>query len=146
MPLRGTRVIHERWSEHHRQTAQGGMTATGTLTRAGTGPSVPNEDTGQIERPAAVTIIRDQVCRVQALATSDRIVEVGDSVVTLHSYLVAIPPDTPAAHVDDVWTVTACHADPSLVGRELKVTGITYGSEVWQRDLICQDNMGADHV
>lgn len=141
MPLPGTRVIHDRFSEHHRPVSTGSMKARCTITRAGTGPGTYNESTGKTDPPAPTPVGTAQRCRVQARAATDRVAKVGDQLLTLRGYLVSLPHDAPDVHVDDLVTITAAD-DALLVGRVLKVLDVVYASEQWERDLTCEDNLG----
>lgn len=139
MPFPSTRVIHPNWSAHHQPTAEGGMTGVGTLTRAGTGPKVRDQETGQVTDPEPVVIAAGVTCRIRADRGTDRPVEVGEQEDRLRTYLVAIPAATAAPRVNDVFTVTVCANDPSLIGRPLKVLDVTRGTEQFERDLVCSD-------
>jgi hypothetical protein len=144
MPLPGTHVIHPRWSAHHQPTAEGGRTAVATITRAGTGDGTYNTsgpNIGQTTPPARVTIASRVKVRVQATTAADAAM-VADQVVTRRPYLVAVPADVAAVLVDDLVTLDECDNDPQLVGRPLRVRDVHYGTEIWQRDLICQDDEG----
>jgi hypothetical protein len=141
MPLPGTRVIHDRFSEHHRPVATGTMRARIAFTRAGTGPGAYNEGTGKTDPPARVPIGGALPCRIQPRAAADRIARVGDQLLTLRGYLVTLPHDAPDILVDDLGTVTAAD-DALLVGRVLKVLDVVYASEQWERDLTCEDDLG----
>jgi hypothetical protein len=140
MPLPGTRVIHPRWSQHHRPTATGGLTGTCDVTRRGTGKGVMDPDTGVVTPPARVTIASGVPCRVQAVTQTagDRTVA-GDE-VTQREYLVSLQWDTAAVEVDDWVTITAAR-DAQLSGRSLRVIDVLHGTEQWQRDLHCLDDL-----
>lgn len=140
-PLPATTVIHPDWSTRHRPVAEGTMTATATVTRAGTGDGSYNPATGQTDPPAATTVGAGLVCRVQARDASERVELVGDQPVTLRTYLVAFEATAPAIRIDDRVAFTAAK-DAGLVGRSLRVRDVLFGSETWQRDTICEDDLG----
>lgn len=135
MPLPGSHVIHPRWSEHHRPTATSAMTGECIITRrAGAGITAPDGT----YTPAAAATIYIGPCRVQARSTDERIELAGEAQETHRRYLVAVRHDAPEILVDDLVGITAA-VDARLVGKELRVVDITYGSEQWQRDLICDE-------
>lgn len=134
MPLPNTRVIHPDWSEHHRPTAEGTMTATCEITRRATGGTT---DASGTYTPAAPTTIHTGPCRVQALTTQRQVVVIGETQETRHRYLVTIR-YAADIHIGDLVRITAS-VDGGLVGRQLRVTDTTYGSEQWERDLNCEE-------
>lgn len=147
MPFPATRVLHPDWSAHHRPTAESAMTVGMMFTRAGTGEGTYNDPaTGGdgTTTPPARTDVAATTARIQARNASERVVLVGENTVTLRTYLVAVPVDAGDIRVDDHGEVTsvAADADPELLGLVLRVRDVIYGSEVWQRDLICEDDLG----
>lgn len=139
MPLPNTRVIHPRFSTHHQPAAAQTRTATCDITRPATGRGALNKTTGTVTN-APTTVAVDVPCRIQAAASSDRTTQTGDQQVTFRKYLVTIDPalDT---RIDDVVTITAA-IDTDLIGRQLRVIDVIYGSEIWDRALTCIDTLG----
>jgi hypothetical protein len=135
MPLPSSRVIDPRWSRHHRPTASATMTAECVITRA-TGEGTTSPD-GTWTPPQAVTVYAG-VCRVQAATTHERLMPRGETTETHHRYLVAVQWDAGDPAIGDQVTVTAS-VDPHLAGKQLRVIDVRYGSEQWQRDLICDE-------
>lgn len=134
MPLPGSRVIHPRWSQHHRPTALGTMTATCTVIRVeGEGSSDPDGTW----HPPLPTDVYTGPCRVQGLPVNERLLVVGERQETHRRYQVSLRHDT-APQIDDLVTITAS-VDTGLVGKTLRVIDVQYGSEQWQRDLICDE-------
>lgn len=135
MPLPNTRVISSRWSEHHRPTATGTMTATCEITRRGTGGTTDADGT---YTPGGPSTLYTGPCRVQALASRQEVVVVGEAQETEHRYLVTIEFDAAEVRIGDLVKVTAAK-DAGLVGRQLRVSDMAHGSEVWERDLFCKE-------
>lgn len=139
-PLPNTRVIHTDWSAHHQPTAQGGMTGVCSLSDPHQGPApypVPDGWDG------LGLLAADKPCRVQVLNNSNSAVSAEQPVGT-RQYLVALPieglPPITAGEGGTVIKVTACK-DPGLIGRALRVIDIQHGTEMFERDLICVDNL-----
>lgn len=91
--------------------------------------------------PAAPTVIIDDCpCRVQEIDSATSVTQAGQQ-VTERRYLVTLPADVPqideGAHV----VITAADNDARLVNHRLRVADVQYGSERFERDLICLDNM-----
>ncbi|TDD37890.1 hypothetical protein E1287_07485 [Actinomadura sp. KC06] len=118
MPLPTTRVFPPDWSQHHRPTATDTMTGQCTITRGGT----------QIYAGA---------CRVIADG-SNEVAMIGDQKLLVVRYLVTVRYDTNTVEPGDVVTVTAA-VDGGLVGRELIVKQVRYGTQQWERDLYADD-------
>jgi hypothetical protein len=140
-PLPGHKPIHPRFEEANRPVAQNLMTATCTITRDGTGPGTFDPGTGLTTPPARVTVQASVPCRVQIRDTNAQVDVLGEQAVSTVAYLVSLPHDVAAVHVDDLLEVTAC-VDAGLVGRKLRVLDFAFSSNQWQRDLNCQDYLG----
>lgn len=135
----GSTVLHPEWEQHHRPTAESALTAEATLTRPDPdAPPVFDPATGSTTRP--VVTVYSGPCRLQALNVGDNATLTGEQQVTGHTYRVSFPYAVDAA-VDDTVTVTAA-SDPTFTGRALRVTDVTRGSLIWQRDLIATDDLG----
>jgi hypothetical protein len=141
MPLKGTRIIPAAWSAHHQPTAEATMTATVTITRPSTAAAVLDDATGDITRPDPTVLATETPARIQAAAASDRVTPAAGQQVTQRDYLVTLPLSVAALEVDDVITVVTAN-DPHLPGRILRVTDVVHGSEVWERDVFCSDDLG----
>lgn len=113
------------------------QTATCTITRAGAGDPVRNEETGQLEPPAATTVYTGP-CLVTPEG-GDRVQEFGGAPVALRSYTVSIADLTADVHVEDLVTVTGSR-DPLLdVGRALRVLDVPKSELVTVRRLACEE-------
>lgn len=135
MPLPTGRVIHPAWSQHHRPTATGTMTATCTITGAG-GDGTTDPDGNWT--PGTGDTLYEGPCRLQALTTNERIEVAGDTQTTMRRYLVSISYD--ADRIENGATITITTAvDAEAVGMTLRVVDVRYGSEQWQRDLIAEE-------
>jgi hypothetical protein len=117
------------------------MTATVTITRPSTAPAVLNDSTGDVTRPDPTVLATEIPARIQAAAASDRVTPAGGQQVTQRDYLVTLPLSVAALEIDDAITVITAN-DPHMPGRTLRVTDIVHGSEVWQRDVFCSDDLG----
>ncbi len=138
MPLGNTRLIPERFQEHHQVTVRGQMTAECTITRATNAvwPPAFNEATRTSERPEPA-VIYSGICRARGPITSAGNTTTADRIQALNAYTVTIPATAAAVQVGDVVKVTACPDDTALVGLTLIVTAAQRGSITWQRDLAC---------
>lgn len=127
-------VVHPRWSERHRPVATSTLTAECEVTRRG---GAGTTDTVGVFTPPAATVVYTGPCRVLALTSrSARPVVVGEAQETRHRYQVSLLWDAAQVEIGDLVAVTGS-VDPGLVGKPLRVTDIQYGSEQWQRDLLC---------
>lgn len=141
--LPNTRVFHPDWSQHHQATADGQMTAEGTVTRSG--PPIFNELFGfdVLPEPTPVYAGPMRVQRMQPSASAAAHM-VADREVMIREYAVHLPLSvngvvTAPVQVNDLVTVTGCDDDPHIVGRALRVRDVRLGTLAWQRDLICED-------
>jgi hypothetical protein len=137
MPFPGTRVFDPDWEAHHRPVAEGAMTATGIVRRY-TGPGVFNEATGITDYPAPTTVygvagaapmrvVRDGVETTR---------EIGGRQVTVRGYIVVLPADAPEIRVNDE-VLVATAGDSKLPDESLWVHDVRFGSQIWERDLVC---------
>lgn len=143
MPLPNTRVIGDTWSRHHRPTATGAMTATGTIVRPPSGATaVFDEAAGRSVLPDPATLYAG-IMRVQRLAqaVSDSTTTTADRELTTRQYQVSIDIDaaTTVLQINDIVTVTVCADDPDVVGRPLRIRDVRLGTLAWERDLLCED-------
>lgn len=145
MPLPNTRVIPHGWSQHHRPTAEGQLTAECEIISYPSGgePLVFDETLGY-STPAAPNILYRGPCRVQRLqpALSATELAIADREVIIREYMVVVPHDAvavPGAAVNDLVRITANPDDPTLIGGLLRIRDIRQGSLIWQRDLTCED-------
>lgn len=137
MPFPGTGVFHPDWEAHHRPVAEGAQTATGIIRRH-SAAGVFNETTGQTEYPsptvvygvdgaAPMRIVRDGVETTRLI---------GERQVIVRNYIVAIPASAPEIRVNDE-VVAATAGDPLLPDESLWVHDVRFGSQIWERDLLC---------
>lgn len=137
MPLAGVGalVIDPRWNDFHRPTATASMDAACIITRpTGTGTT---DDDGTYT-PSQGTTIYTGVCRVVTMVRTDAVQVAGEAQETHRRLQVGIRYDAPEIRIGDLVDITMT-ADPQLLGRKLRVLEIAYGSEQWQRNLICDE-------
>lgn len=145
MPLPGTRVIHNRFQSAHRRGADATMTVQISFTRPGAGtPGAFDPATGTTGAPTGGAPVATTIARVQATAAADHPVDAAEQVVTLRGYRVSVPWDVTGLRVDDVGTVTSIGPDddPDLLGARLRIRDVAVGSITWQRDLVCEADLG----
>lgn len=135
MPLPNTRVIPTLWSDHHRPTAEGGMTATCVVTRR---DPVGTTDAAGRWTPTTPTTLYTGPVRVLALTPRRGVLVVGDAQETVRRYQVSLRFDVPEIRIGDLVAVTGS-VDSGLFGKQLRVADVALGSEEWQRDLICDE-------
>jgi hypothetical protein len=139
MPLEGSRVIPADWEAHHRPVLETTWTATITFRRF-TGTSTHDPNTGSTSRDSIV--VYSGPVRIQHHeTTSAGSVIAGAQKVTIHDYQVSGPVEMDLQR-DDFGTVDTCN-DPTFIGRELTVTDVQRGSLLFQRDVICTDDLQA---
>lgn len=136
-PLPSTRVIHDRWSEHHQPTAQGAMTAACVITEAGTGTPTFDPSTGYTT-PATPVQRYAGPCRVQGTFRPASVVATDQATAT-RRYLVAIPASTAGIEQRMTVKITAAPKAPQLVGRFLTVQAVEYANEQFELDLLCDE-------
>ena len=134
MPLPATSVFGPDWDAHHRPVAEGGQTSLGIIRRQES-EGVFDEDTMETVFPEPTTIYGPAKMRIvrDGVETATRI---GDRTVVIRSYIVAIPADAPEIRINDE-VVPATASDPRLPDKSLWVHDVRYGSQVWERDLLC---------
>ncbi|MGI5155821.1 DUF6093 family protein [Microbispora sp. CA-102843] len=137
MPLPGTRVIHPKFSEHHRPVATGSQNATCHITRAGGGGTTGPDGTWTPDTPLTVYT---GPARVSPRPTDQRRVVSGDRRVVLREYVVAIRWDAEQIQVDDVVVMDTAD-DPRLPGIGLRVVDVQMGDQEWERILVCEENI-----
>lgn len=138
-PLPNTRVIPAHWSEHHRPTAEGGMTAEGIITRApSAGASAAFDEDLGISVPPAATVVYSGVLRLQRSGADERQLQTADREVTIRDYQLSYPTDGSPSQVNDMLTITACPDNPAIVGETLRIRDARIGSLSWQRDYIAE--------
>lgn len=147
MPFKNTRVIPIGWSQHHRPVANGSMTARCEITRVtGPDPWPPTDDPPQrpIVWPTGDDLGRCRVQEIDAVKEPATIAQTAG----VRSYLVTVPidglPQLKAGEQSDIVTITECDDDPLLVGRVLRITDIQHGSLMFERDLVCTDDLTAN--
>lgn len=136
MPLPGSKVIPDGWEEHHRQVAEGAMTAECAITRGGAATGTFDPVTGRTNY-ATPGGIYSGPCRVQAASRFALLAQAGEKPTTTRRYLVGLPLAAPPPNINDMVTVTAA-TDTAMVGLKMLVTDVLDGSLVWERDLVCE--------
>ncbi len=131
MPLSNTRVIHPRWSEHHRPTAEGTMLATCEITRLSSG-GVTQPDGSWI--PSVRVLIYSGPFRMVRTGSSGEDHPIsGDRRLTTHTYEVQIKASAEEILTGDVLTATG--GEPQVIGRRLRVESVRTATEEWSRNL-----------
>lgn len=134
----GSRVIPAGWEEHHRPVLATTRTATITFRRI-SGPPVHDPATGSTDQPRAVVF--SGPCRIQEHQLNVHSTVAGAELITTHTYHVSLSVEADLRQ-NDIGTVDASD-DPTFVGRELRVNDIQRGSLLFQRDVICIDDLEA---
>jgi hypothetical protein len=140
VPLPGSRVIHPRWSEHHRPTSTAAFTAECVITRA-TGAGTTDADGVWTPSPDGDPPVYAGGCRAVPLSTDQGRFRVsGETQATPRRYYISVEYDAATVLVGDIVTFTASQ-DTGMVepGLKVRVTDIRYGSEQWQRDLLAEE-------
>ena len=136
-------VIPPGWEQAHRPVAVSTMTGVCRVHGPDGPPAWPSET------PSSGPVYASDVpCRVQALVSSTE-AEAVTQKVTTRRYLVTLPvsrvPDLTVTDTGPWVTVTGYQpgyeGDPHLVGRRLKVVDVQRGTLLWERDLICSDDL-----
>ena len=106
-----------------RLAAEGRMVDACTITRAGTGDTTFDPNTGTYTDAADSTIYTGR-CEVQVSdGLNAQTTEAGGQVVTDLRVTVKVPMSVEGVAVDDVVTITASELDPDLVGKTYRVLG-----------------------
>lgn len=144
MPLTNHPVVPPNWSEHHRPTVEGTMTATGTIQIPASADAGTFDETLGYTVPGAPTTIYTGPMRVRRLPVGStvQVVVVGDREVVLRQYKVTVPVDGPseAVPIGAIVTVTSCDEEPQVVDRPLRVREVPVSTQAWARVLICEDH------
>lgn len=137
-PLPGWKVIPPRWAEEHRPTAESTFTARMEFYHRSEGPAPWPVPAGH----PLPTPFHTAACRIQQL-NREATPETAAQTVNTHDYLVVVSIDAPTiigGERGDYGIVTES-SDPKLVGRRLDVRDVQHGSLMWERDLVCVDNL-----
>lgn len=143
MPLKATRVVHKDFSSRHQPSAEGGMTATGTITRRSTAAGTLNKATGTVTNAEPTVIAAGTPARIQpATRGTTRTGISGEQIVTQYDYLVQVPANVDGVLVDDFLTIDEAPGHPQLVGIALRIAAVMHGSEGFTVDLGCREDLG----
>lgn len=130
-PLPNTRVIPTGWAAHHRPVADGTLTDPGVVKRISDGPAPypkPADWTGD-------TTIHEAMFKVEALNREGGGVP-GEQPTAERQYLITTSViDAPAFRAGERGDVV------HVIGRQFRILNIAFGSELWEIDLICVDNL-----
>lgn len=145
MPIPGYKVIPDGWAAHHRPTANSTMTYICDLYVPAAGPPPYPEPQGW---DGTSLLKADVPCRVQELNRPGSATVVEQPTRT-RDYLVTLPlaglPDLPVGErgtiVRNFRPKNPIDADPGLARRTLRAIDVQHGSLMWERDLICTENM-----
>lgn len=139
LPFPSTRVFHRDFSTHHQPVANGRMTATCRVEKPGIGTTW--DSTTESTVPAAPTvIIASSICAVQEYMRAKAADQAGQ-VVTERRYRVSLPADVPKIEVKSHVVILTATGDANMVGRTFYIDDVLFGSERFERDLICLDNL-----
>jgi hypothetical protein len=117
------------------------MTATCRVETPGIGPPGWDPVTeSTIPNPPAIVIPSPCVCRVQAFMRAKAAPQAGQTVAE-RAYRVSLPAGSPLVDVNCHVVIEAAK-DAAMVGTTLYIEDVQYGSEVFQRDLVCTANLG----
>lgn len=119
------------------------MTATVRITVPPAKAPAYNPTTGLTADPEP-DVIYEGLARIQVKTSLDKTANAADQAVTSRDYLVSVPQtttDIPVGARPARLQVTGCLGDSGLVGRVLTVIDVAFGSESWQRDLTCRDDL-----
>lgn len=134
-PLPGYKVIPDGWSAHHRPTANATMTAACTISRALDGPpSFPLPEDWSGEATVWPPEGQQGLCRLQELNRAGTALP-GEQPTQLRDYLAVLP-----VEVLDIVRAGENGDTLNVAGRRYKIQQAMHGSQLWEADLICQDN------
>ena len=143
MPLPSTRMLPDNWQEAHRPVIAATFRSMVQITRLADRRGTRDPIAGRTSF-AVPWVLYDGGARVQsrgggatARGPGGAAVGVNDRIITVGSYLVAIPTDAAEIKVDDLIQVFACPDSPVLSGLMLKVVEVLYADAAWQRSLGC---------
>jgi hypothetical protein len=121
-----------------REVAEGAMNGEGQLLRLPGPPLVMDEESLRLTEREPVLIWAGP-CRYQPRSdTTDRTALAGDQPMTTTKNQLTLPWSSDEAHVDDIWLMTASN-DPTLVGKQFRVTQVSFGEYQAERHLTVQD-------
>lgn len=138
MPIPATKVIPDGWSAHHRPTAQSAMTDTAELRRPNPGGRTFDEVAAKSNYPLP-TVLATVPVRVQRMPRRAGGDEVGDRPVEIQLYQVSIPASAPELRTNDQVVITVARSDTMLAGVVLRIREVRRGSQLWERDLLCEE-------
>lgn len=138
MPFPEASVIPDNWAQRHRPVVRGTMRGRCDVGVPSTGPEpypLPEGWTG------LTPLVSGWRCRVVEQTSAASAWATGQQTQS-REYLVTLDitglPDIP---IGAIVVVTVAEGDPHLPGRRLRVADVQYGTEVFERDLICVDNL-----
>ena len=131
MPLPGTRVISDGWSDHHKPVSEWAMKGTCEITILSSG-GVTQPDGSWI--PSAQVLIYSGPFRMVRSGSSGENHPIsGDRRLTTHTYEVQIKASAEEILTGDVLTATG--GEPQVIGRRLRVESVRTATEEWSRNL-----------
>lgn len=137
-PLPGWKVVPAKFSQHHRPTAVATMPGKcEVLSSAGTPPfPLPVGWVG------FTTVVPEKACRVEPLNREGGGTPT-EQPTRVREVRVVVPVDATTYRAGEgghFIRLTACD-DPQLIGRILRVMNVEYGTLVFERTLVCLDNL-----
>lgn len=139
----GTEVIPTGWAAALRPTLEATHTTTITWRHPGA-TTVGTFDPDSLGKETTPTgAYATGTARVQVLSPAGQDVLVAEDEVQVVGYQVTVDVDTTDYLVGDIGKVTAVDtdADPTLAGKELRIESVARGSHVFERVLICVENL-----
>lgn len=139
VPFKGTRVIHPRWSAHHRPVTDGAMNAT---VRVVTGVAGADFTYGGGFQEGTETVGYVGPARVTYEPTQGRDADATGQDTTVRRVTVALPGEGIATQHDAVVHVTDVDANGllHLKGAVLVVESVGRSSHAWEQLLSCLDD------
>jgi hypothetical protein len=137
MPIPGRGIFPPGWAAHHRPTAETAMTDTAELRR----PSSRSQFDPLAAKSGYPTaeLLGTVKVRIQREPRRSGGGEVGDRPVEIQLYQVSIPTSSPEVRANDQVVVTVARSDAQLAGVVLRIREVRLGSQLWERDLLCEE-------
>lgn len=139
MPIPGQGIFSPGWSAHHQPTAETAMTDTVRLQRSLKQQGFDGDAGASVYPDPVLLDTAPTPARVQRMPRRSGSDEVGDRPVEIQLYQVSIPVASPELRINDQVRVTAAPVDPTLVGKVLRIREFRRGSQLWERDLLCEE-------
>ncbi|MGN7250054.1 DUF6093 family protein [Arthrobacter sp. SAFR-014] len=130
-PLPNTRVVPAGWAEHHRKASEGFMTSPGTVHRISDGPPPYPKPVGW----TGEALIHEALFSVEPLNREGGGTPAEQPTTERQYQLTTKVIDAPAFRAGERGDIVR------VIGREFRIVNIKFGSQLWEIDLICVDNL-----